>query len=101
MPAVIERMNSLIYLRIHFDRILTYKTQVESKKKKKKKIRCKKGLSTLKAMASKGIKQRHLFLLYQSVIPSVTVFGYKDFCGSTVLGTPESVGIKGQIDWQA
>ena len=30
-----------------------------------------------------------------------TVFGYKDFCGSTVLGTPESVGTNGQIDWQA
>ena len=30
-----------------------------------------------------------------------TVFGYKDFCGSTVLGTPESVGMDGQIDWQA
>ena len=28
-----------------------------------------------------------------------TVFGYKDFCGSTVLGTPESVGMNGQIDW--
>ena len=30
-----------------------------------------------------------------------TVFGYKDFCGSTVLGTPESVGMNGQTDWQA
>ena len=30
-----------------------------------------------------------------------TVFGYKDFCGSTVLGTPESAGMNGQIDWQA
>ena len=30
-----------------------------------------------------------------------TVFGYKDFCGSTVLGMPESVGMNGQIDWQA
>ena len=27
--------------------------------------------------------------------------GYKDFCGSTVLGTPESVGMDRQIDWQA
>ena len=26
-----------------------------------------------------------------------TVFGYKDFCGSTVLGTPESVGMNGQM----
>ena len=32
---------------------------------------------------------------------SHAVFGYKDFCGSTVLGTPESVGVNGQIDWQA
>ena len=76
MPAVsfigeaTERSNSLRYLRIHFDRMLTYKTQVESTK-----LRCKKGLSMLKAMALKGIKQRHLFLLYQSVILSVTDCG--------------------------
>ena len=49
---------------------LTYKTQVESTK-----LRCKKGLSALKAMASKGIEQCHLFLLYQSVILSVTDHG--------------------------
>ena len=30
-----------------------------------------------------------------------TVFNYKDFCGSTVLGTPESVGMNGHIDLQA
>ena len=30
-----------------------------------------------------------------------TVFRYIDFCGSTVLGTPESVGMNRQIDWQA
>ena len=76
MPAVsfngeaIERTNSLRYLGIHFDRMLTYKTQVESTK-----LRCKKGLSALKAMASKGIEQRHLFLLYQSVILSVIDYG--------------------------
>ena len=76
MPAVsfngeaIERTNSLRYLGIHFDRMLTYKTQVESAK-----LRCKKGLSALKAMASKGIEQRHLFLLYQSVILSVIDYG--------------------------
>ena len=46
--------------------MLTYKTQVESTK-----LRCKKGLSALKAMASKSVEQRHLFLLYQSVILSV------------------------------
>ena len=50
--------------------MLTYKTQVESTK-----LRCKKGLSTLKAMASKGIDQRHLFLLYQSVVLSVIDYG--------------------------
>ena len=32
---------------------------------------------------------------------SCTVFGYKDFCGSTVLGMLESVGMNRQIDWQA
>ena len=67
---VIEHTNSLRYLGIHFDRMLTYKTQVESTK-----LRCKKGLSALKAMASKGMEQRHLFLLYQSVILSVTDYG--------------------------
>ena len=30
-----------------------------------------------------------------------TVFGYKYFCGSTVLGTPDSAGMNRQIDWQA
>ena len=30
-----------------------------------------------------------------------TVFGYKDFFGSTVLGLPESVEINGQIDWHS
>ena len=32
---------------------------------------------------------------------SCTVFDCIDFSGSTVLGMPESVGMKGQIDWQA
>ena len=67
---VIERTNSLRYLGIHFDRMLTHKTQVESTE-----LRCKKGLSALKAMASKGIDQRYLFLLYQSVILSVVDYG--------------------------
>ena len=30
-----------------------------------------------------------------------TVFGCKDLCGCTALGTPESVGMNGQIDCQA
>ena len=73
MPAVsfkgqvTERTNSLRFLGIHCDRMLTYKTQLESTK-----LRCNKGL---KAMASKGIKQRHLFLLYHSVILSVIDYG--------------------------
>ena len=33
------------------------------------------GLSVLKAMAAKGIDQRHLLLLYQSVVLSVTDYG--------------------------
>ena len=57
----IEHTNSLRYLGIHFDIVITYKTQVESTK-----LGCKKGLSALKAMASQGIEQRHLFLLCQS-----------------------------------
>ena len=59
-------MNRLRYLGIHFDRMLTDKAQVESTK-----LRCKKGLSALKAMATKGIEHHHLFLLYQSVILGV------------------------------
>ena len=76
MPAVSfngevkTRTNSLRYLGIHFDRMFTYKTQVESTK-----LRCKKGLSALKAMVSKGIEQCHQFLLYQSVILSVIDYG--------------------------
>ena len=75
MPAVsfngevIERTNSVRYFGIHFDTMLTYKTQVESTK-----LRCKKGLSVLKGMASKSI-ECHLFLLYQSVILSVIDYG--------------------------
>ena len=69
MPAVslngniIERTNSPKYLGFHFDRMLTYKTQVESTQ-----LRCKKVLSTLKAMAAKGMELRHLLLLYQCVM---------------------------------
>ena len=39
------------------------------------KLRCKKGLSTLKGMSAKSIEQYHLFLLHQSVILSVTDYG--------------------------
>ena len=36
-------------------------------------LKCKKCQSVLKSMAAKGIEQRHLFLLYQSVVSSVTL----------------------------
>ena len=67
---VIDCTNSLRYLGIHFDRMLTHKTQDESTT-----LRCKKGLSTLKAIASKDIKQHHLILLYKSVTHSVIDYG--------------------------
>ena len=57
MPAasfngvVIESSNSFRYLGIHFDRMLTYKTQVGSTK-----LRCKRGLSVLKITAVKCIE---------------------------------------------
>ena len=47
---VIERTNSLRYLGVPFDRMLTNKTQVESAK-----LRCKKGLSALKYMFQKAL----------------------------------------------
>ena len=68
--AVVERTSHLRYLGIHFDRMLTYRKHVETTA-----IKCKKGLSVLKAMAAKGIKQRHLFQLYQSVLLSAIDYG--------------------------
>ena len=76
MPAVsfngevTKSTDNLRYLGIHFDTMLTYKTQVVSSK-----LRCKKGLSALNAMASKDIEQSHLFLLCDSVILSVIDYG--------------------------
>ena len=55
---------------MHFDRMLTYRKHVETTALKRKK-----GLSVLKAMAAKGIEQRHLFLLHQSVVFSVIDYG--------------------------
>ena len=52
------------------DRMLTYRQHVETTALKRKK-----GLSVLKAMAAKGIEQRHLFLLYQSVVLRVIDYG--------------------------
>ena len=68
--AVAGRTNHLRYLGIHFDRMLTYRKHVDTTA-----LKCKKGLSALKGMAAKGIKQRHLFLLHQSVVFSVTDYG--------------------------
>ena len=72
MPAVtldgtvVERTSHLRYLGINLDRMLTYREHVETTA-----LKCKKGLSILKAMAVKDIEQRHFFLLYQSFVLSV------------------------------
>ena len=68
--AVVERTRHLRNLGIHFDIMLTNRKHVETTA-----LKCKKGLSVLKAMATKGIEQCHLFLLYQSVVLSVIVYG--------------------------
>ena len=75
MPAVsfigdfIECTNSFRYLGIHFDgRMLMCETHVESMK-----LKFRKGLSEVKAMAAKGIEQRHLFLLYWCMIAPLTM----------------------------
>ena len=61
-----KEQKDLRYLVIHFDRMLTYRKQVETIA-----LKCKQGLSVPKATAAKGI-ERHLLLLYQSVVLSVT-----------------------------
>ena len=61
--AVVEQTSHLRYLGIQSDRMLTYRKHVETTA-----LKCKKGLSVLKAMVAKGIEQCHLFLLYQSVV---------------------------------
>ena len=50
--------------------MLTYKKHVETTA-----LKCKKGLSVLKAMVTNGFEHHHLFLLYQSVVLSVTDYG--------------------------
>ena len=76
MPAVtldgdvVERTSHLRYLLVHLDRMLAYRKHVETTAPK-----CKKGLSVLKVMSVKGIEQNHLFLLYQSMVLSVTDYG--------------------------
>ena len=57
-------MDSLRCLEIHFDRMLTYKAQFDSTK-----LRCKKGLSTLKAF------KRHRTKSVPVVILSVIDYG--------------------------
>ena len=68
--TVIDRTNQLRYLGIHFDRMLTFRQHVEATS-----LKCKKGISVLRAMSTKGIEQRHLFQLYQSIILSVIDYG--------------------------
>ena len=68
--AVIQRVTQLRYLGMHFDRMLTFRQHVEATT-----VKCRRGLSVLKAMASKGIEQRHLFRLYQSVVLSTMDYG--------------------------
>ena len=65
-----ERQTHRQILGIHIHRMLTYRQYAETTA-----LKCKKGLSALKGMAAKGIKQRHLFLLHQSVVFSVTYYG--------------------------
>ena len=65
--AVVEQTSHLRYLGIHFDRMLTYRKHVETTA-----LKCKKGLN---AMAAKGLEQRHLFLLYQSMVLSAIDYG--------------------------
>ena len=68
--AVVEWTSHLRYLGIHFGRMLTYSKHVETTA-----LKCKKGPSVQKAIAAKGIEERHLFLLYQSVVLSVIDYG--------------------------
>ena len=50
--------------------MMTYRQYVETTA-----LKCKKGLAALKGVAAKCIKQPSLFLLYQSVVLSVTDYG--------------------------
>ena len=68
--VVVKQTSHPRYLGIHTYRMLTYRKHVETTA-----LKCKKGLSVLKAVATKGIEQRHLFLLYQSAVLRVT--GYR------------------------
>ena len=50
----------------------TYRQHVETTA-----LKCKKGLSVLKAIAAMGIEQNHLFLPYQSVVFIITDYGLR------------------------
>ena len=67
-----KEQNDLRYLVIHFDRMLTYRQNMETTA-----LKCKKGLSVLKAIAAMGIEQNHPFLPYQSVVFIVTDCGLR------------------------
>ena len=63
-------VNKLRDLGVHFDKMLTLREHVDATT-----LKCKKGLSALKAMASKVFEQRHLFRLYQSVVLGTVDYG--------------------------
>ena len=65
--AVVQRTNRLKYLEIHF-----HGQPVETTAHK-----CNKGLSVLEAKATKGIEQRHLLLLYATVVFRITDYGLR------------------------
>ena len=75
MPAVtfeggvVEQTNHLRYHLINWQKA-ALQTRCENTA-----LKCKKGLSVLKAMAAKSTEQRHLFLLCQSEVLSVTEYG--------------------------
>ena len=70
--AVVQRTNRLKYLEIHLHRMLTYQQPVETTAQK-----CNKSLSVLEAKATKGTEQRHLLLLYVTVVFSITDYGLR------------------------
>ena len=69
---VIEHTNSFGYLGTYFNRMLTYKTQVKSTKHRCKKVTVRAG------------GQRHLVLMFQSVILSVITYGPRSHIPVTV-----------------
>ena len=58
------------------------------------------GRSVLNAMAAKGIEQRHLFLLYQSVVLSVTDYGQglKTMAQANLLNTAGMPADRAQVN---